>query len=104
MIGVWRLKMRIDKETGNITHVDYESYEAMKEEYENKIEQLEQAFEDLKDEKYQLTEKLNEANDNVKFFIKIAKAQQVFSEVLLNQLIELKKDSLGATNESKIEI
>lgn len=50
--------MRFDSETGNITHVDYESYEAMKEEYENKIEQLNQRIEDLEDENYDLKEQL----------------------------------------------
>lgn len=56
--------MKIDNETGNITHVDYESYEEMKEEYENKIENLEQEKEDLQDRVAELEEKLNTKKDS----------------------------------------
>jgi len=93
--------MRIDNETGNITHVDYESYQEKKEEYEAEIEKLKQENEDLQDRVAELEEQLEEENDNVKFFLKIAKTQQMFSEFMLNQFVELKKDSVATTNESK---
>ena len=50
--------MRIDNETGNITHVDYESYIEKKEEYEAKSEEANQRIEDLEDEIYDLKEQL----------------------------------------------
>ena len=69
--------MMIDHETGNITHVSYESYEEMKEDYENQIQKLKYENEDLKDEVEYLKSKLEKA------------------------LEIIKKDSLTAMNESK---
>lgn len=93
----------IDHETGNINSIelDYEEYIEMKQEYEDQIRKLQEKIEDLEDENYDLKERLEEANENTHFFLKIAKAQQVFTDVLLNQLIEIKKDSSMAVNESK---
>lgn len=39
-----------DYETGNITYVNYETYEEMKENYENEIEVLKERIEELEDE------------------------------------------------------
>lgn len=72
--------MKIDNETGNITYVDVETHEAMKEEYKDEIEELKQENEDLKD--------------------RIAEFEEHFEYV--NKLLNSKKDSVAATNESKI--
>lgn len=48
----------IDRETGNIEYVSYDSYEEMKEEYKKQIEELNHRIEDLEDEIYDLKEQL----------------------------------------------
>lgn len=67
----------IDYETGNITHVTFETYEEMKEDYENQIQKMQYENEDLRDEVDYLKSKLEKA------------------------LAVIKKDSIAATNESK---
>ena len=50
--------MKIDNETGNITHVDYEAYLERQEEYETQIEKLKQELEDKDDRISELEEQL----------------------------------------------
>lgn len=88
--------MEIDYETGNIEKVSYESYEAMKEEKDNKIEELKQKLEDSEDRIAELEEQLKQEKENTDTFVKLV---HLYMNFLKEQL---KKDSIAATNESKM--
>lgn len=55
-----------DYETGNITYVNYETYEEMKENYENEIEVLKERIEELEDELQTKKDSLVVANESIK--------------------------------------
>lgn len=77
--------MRIDNETGNIEYINYETYEAMKEEYENKIEELEQKNEDLEYNVEQVEKQLREATDDVEFLLDVIHQHLKLTDLVLKK-------------------